>query len=194
MQSNVNTANAGISGAVTGQQGNMLGNLMGGVGAVMPVSVGDGCLVVFSDRCIEAWYQTGQPNPLPSLRMHDIADGFALVGINSTQSPLNTPLDPGEGGLCETKNAFGAKVAVNALTHKVTVQNGTENLATTLSALIAAITALNTALGILNTGIATTSPTNIATAIATATGNEAAIIAVSAQLTTVTAQLAALLY
>ena len=152
----------------------------GGVGAVMPVSVGDGCLVVFSDRCIEAWFATGQPNPLPSFRMHDISDGFALVGVNSLQSLLNTPLDPGEGGLCETKNAFGVKVAINPTTHKVTVQNDTQNLFTVLTNLVTALAALNTA-------IATTSPTNIASAQTIAVTNETAITAVQTAL-------AALLY
>lgn len=148
----------------------------GGVGSIMPVSIGDECLIVFSDRCIDAWFATGQPNPLPSLRLHDINDGFVLVGLNSQMNSLSTPLLDNEGGICETENPTGAKVVVNSETSLVSIKNGTQNLALALSNLV-------TALGVLNTAIATTSPTNISTAIAAAAGNEAAIIAVQTALT-----------
>lgn len=133
----------------------------GGVGAVMPIKVGDECLVVFADRCIDAWFETGQPMPLPSVRMHDISDGFVLVGLNSRAKSLNTPLDPGEGGVCETGNGFGVKVAINPLTHKATIQNATQNLSTILTTLFAALATdpgLNgtshAALGAANTALA----------------------------------------
>lgn len=116
----------------------------GGVGAVMPVAVGDECLVVFSDRCIDAWYTNGQPMPLPSNRLHDISDGFVLVGLNSLRNPLLTPLLPFEGGICQTNDELGAKVVVNSETGLVSIKNAEQdlaliltNLATTLSAMIA---------------------------------------------------------
>lgn len=102
----------------------------GGVGAVMPISIGDECLVVFSDRCIESWFSNGstKPMPLPSLRMHDISDGFAIVGLNSLENVLLTPLGPNEGGICETKASgsvnIGAKIVVNSATRMIKISNG----------------------------------------------------------------------
>lgn len=113
----------------------------GGAGVVMPVKVGDECLVLFSDRCIDSWFSSGQPAPLPSSRMHDLSDGLVIVGFNTMVNPLNTPLSPGEGGLCETRNGFGVKVAISPLLHKATVQNATQNLFLTLTTLFSVLAA-----------------------------------------------------
>jgi phage baseplate assembly protein gpV len=49
-----------------------------------PVVAGDECLVVFSSRCIDAWWQNGgYANNQAMFRMHDLSDGFAFVGISS---------------------------------------------------------------------------------------------------------------
>lgn len=116
----------------------------GGVGAVMPIEIGDECLVVFSDRCINNWLLTGQATPLPDLRMHDINDGYVLVGLNSGGNVLETPLDDFEGGICETANLNGAAVVVNSATSLISVRNGTQNLKlTVLDSLLDALTLLN---------------------------------------------------
>lgn len=147
----------------------------GGVGAVMPVKIGDECLIVFSDRCIEAWYRTGQANPLPSLRMHDIADGFVLVGLNSAQNKLKTPLAANEGGICATKNLTGAKVVVNSMTNLVDISNGTKNLATILGTLVTTINSLNTTLATMTTASIASGTTQ--TVIATYTTTFTSLIA-----------------
>ena len=47
----------------------------------MPVTVGDECLVVFSDMCIDSWYQSGgTKNTQMDNRRHDLSDGFAIIG------------------------------------------------------------------------------------------------------------------
>jgi hypothetical protein len=114
--------------------------------------------------------------------MHDISDGFVLVGINSQVSPVLSPLAVGEGGIAETESSLGAKVAINPTTHKVTVANATQNLATTLALLMTTLTSLNAALAAMTTG-------SIA-----AGSTQSTIAALSAVLTTVTTDLAALLY
>lgn len=101
----------------------------GGVGAVMPVNIGDQCLVIFSDRAIDNWITTGEPNPLPSLRMHSVSDAFVLVGLNTLANPLKTSLVAlnQEGGLCETDATVigsGAKVTIQPSTHKISISNG----------------------------------------------------------------------
>ena len=45
------------------------------------VSSGDGCLVIFADRDIDAWPEGG--NEKPSGRMHSLSDGFAFVGFKT---------------------------------------------------------------------------------------------------------------
>lgn len=47
----------------------------------MPVTVGDECLVVFADMCIDSWYQSGgTKNTQIDNRRHDLSDGFAIIG------------------------------------------------------------------------------------------------------------------
>ena len=48
-----------------------------------PVKPGDECLVVFASRCIDAWWQSGGVQPQAELRMHDLSDGFVLLGFRS---------------------------------------------------------------------------------------------------------------
>jgi hypothetical protein len=55
----------------------------GGVSLTFPVKPGDECLLVFADRCIDAWWQSGGVQNQADLRMHDLSDGFAFVGVAS---------------------------------------------------------------------------------------------------------------
>ena len=53
---------------------------------VFPVSVGDGCLVVFADKCIDAWFENGGVSSPVSARNHSLSDGFAFVGFSSKKN------------------------------------------------------------------------------------------------------------
>jgi len=55
----------------------------GGFTLTFPVAAGDECLVVFSSRSIDSWWGQGNPAPASDLRMHDLSDGFVLVGARS---------------------------------------------------------------------------------------------------------------
>ena len=48
---------------------------------------GDECLIILASRCIDSWWQQGfKPGPAmnpPSLRMHNLSDGYVLVGVRS---------------------------------------------------------------------------------------------------------------
>jgi len=63
----------------------------GGMTLTCPINPGDECLVFFSDRCIDSWWQNGCPvvnNEINTqnqaeFRMHDLSDGFAIVGLRS---------------------------------------------------------------------------------------------------------------
>ncbi|WP_221775428.1 Gp138 family membrane-puncturing spike protein [Pseudomonas sp. MSSRFD41] len=55
----------------------------GGCTLTFPVVAGDECLVVFASRCIDSWWQSGGIQAQAELRMHDLSDGFALLGFRS---------------------------------------------------------------------------------------------------------------
>lgn len=61
----------------------------GGQGTLtFPVSAGDECLVVFASRCIDGWWQSGGLQELAERRMHDLSDGFVLLGTRSRPRAL----------------------------------------------------------------------------------------------------------
>lgn len=55
----------------------------GGYTLTFPVAAGDECLILFGARCIDSWWTSGGVQSQAVLRMHDLSDGFALVGISS---------------------------------------------------------------------------------------------------------------
>ena len=63
--------------------------LLRGIPVFMPVPFevqeGAACLVVFADRDIDSWFETGEAEVPPSGRMHSLSDGFAFVGFRATQ-------------------------------------------------------------------------------------------------------------
>lgn len=65
----------------------------GGYEITFPIKEGDECLLIFAERCIDNWFETGEPSPPVDYRHHDLSDAFALVGIFSkpklTQSVSN---------------------------------------------------------------------------------------------------------
>lgn len=63
--------------------------IQGGGGALqMPIKTGDNCLVFFSDRNIDIWFESGIESVPEDNRKHDLSDGIALVGLNSQVSDL----------------------------------------------------------------------------------------------------------
>jgi hypothetical protein len=48
-----------------------------------PIKAGDECLLIFAERSIDFWYQHGGVQKPSDWRMHDINDGFALIGVRS---------------------------------------------------------------------------------------------------------------
>ncbi|WP_419687281.1 Gp138 family membrane-puncturing spike protein [Burkholderia theae] len=53
-----------------------------------PVAQGDECLIVFASRSVDAWWQSGGVQEQAALRMHDLSDGFALLGFRSRPRAL----------------------------------------------------------------------------------------------------------
>ena len=61
----------------------------GGFHLTFPVKAGDECLMILASRCIDGWWGSGKPVPQTDLRMHDLSDGFLLVGVNSKAHALS---------------------------------------------------------------------------------------------------------
>ncbi len=60
----------------------------GGFVLTLPVAAGDECLVLFSDLCIDAWWQSGGVQNRMNSRRHDLSDACALLGIWSQPRKL----------------------------------------------------------------------------------------------------------
>lgn len=63
---------------------------MGGGGMVttFPIQAGDEALVIFADRCIDSWWQSGGVQIPAEPRMHTLSDGFALIGPRSLANSI----------------------------------------------------------------------------------------------------------
>lgn len=61
----------------------------GGCSLTFPIATGDECLVVFSCRAIDLWWQSGGVQPPVEVRMHDLSDGFVIPGPYSQPRVLS---------------------------------------------------------------------------------------------------------
>ncbi|NHB94369.1 phage baseplate assembly protein V [Photorhabdus cinerea] len=61
----------------------------GGVTLTFPVKAGDECLVIFADRCIDFWWQSGGVQEPADQRQHDLSDAFAIVGPQSQSKRIS---------------------------------------------------------------------------------------------------------
>lgn len=55
----------------------------GGFFLTFPVAAGDECLLQFSERAIDFWYQNGGQQLPSDYRLHGLSDAIATVGLNS---------------------------------------------------------------------------------------------------------------
>ena len=61
----------------------------GGCTMTFPVKPGDECLLVFSDRCIDFWWQSGGVQEPVDPRQHDLSDAFAIIGPQSLAKKIS---------------------------------------------------------------------------------------------------------
>jgi hypothetical protein len=112
----------------------------GGASIRFPITAGDQCLLVFSDRNIDAWFTTGGEGVPYDARFHDLSDGIALVGLDSLTSTL---------AAYKTDEAvmdyLGAQFSLKG--GKLAVANVTTDLLTAIELLIDTVSAVTTATG-----------------------------------------------
>jgi len=113
----------------------------GGKGNItFPINQGDQCLVLFNDRNIDNWFQSGQVGPVASSRAHSFSDGIALVGLNS----LNTSISGYDVSRAVFQNGT-TKIGLAEILILITNSNG-KSLGTILGNLTQALSSLMTAL------------------------------------------------
>lgn len=61
----------------------------GGCTITFPVKEGDECLLVFGDRCVDFWWQSGGIQEPADERQHDLSDAFAIVGPQSQAKKIS---------------------------------------------------------------------------------------------------------
>jgi Phage protein Gp138 N-terminal domain len=103
----------------------------GGAMLTFPIVAGDEVLVVFSSRCIDAWWAYGKVQKQPALRMHNLSDGFVIPGIKSQPnvianiSTTETELRSDDGNTVIGLNAASGTITLKASTINI---NGTVNV------------------------------------------------------------------
>ena len=60
----------------------------GGFCITVPIKAGDEGLVVFSSRCIDGWFASGNASKPLDNRINDLSDGFFIVGCNSVPNKI----------------------------------------------------------------------------------------------------------
>lgn len=109
----------------------------GGAALKFPIQAGDTCLVLFADRNLDAWFETGQEQvPIDSM-CHHLTNGIALVGLNSRISTLATYKTD------EVELLYGNAV-IGLKGGKIRIKSGATDLLTALNLLIDAIKAITT--------------------------------------------------
>lgn len=155
----------------------------GGASMQFPIAAGDTCIVLFADRNIDNWYLNGNEQPPIDGRLHDPSDGIVLVGLNWKTDTTIPPVSTTEARLILSDGT--TKVGLQS--GKITVQNATGSLLTSLTNLTTAVKDL---IIVLNTLTTTGGPTTQTISAATV----AALVPVTAELVAVQTTLNALLY
>jgi len=139
----------------------------GGYTLTFPVVAGDEVLVVFASRCIDAWWQSGGVQQQLELRMHDLSDGFAILGARNQTRTLSPVVN--SGGM-QLRNDAGTSVVELTASHIGVTTAGTVDVAAASSATIAAptisLTGAVTVTGPLTVTGATTAAALVATSVA----------------------------
>lgn len=95
----------------------------GGFTLTFPVVNGDECLVVFSSRCINNWWLQGGVQAQERYRMHDLSDGFAILGFRSVPRVIGEISVLAAELRSDSRNAYVSVVGDDKV--KVVAQAGT---------------------------------------------------------------------
>jgi len=117
----------------------------GGFSLTFPIKPNDECLVIFAMRCIDFWWQSGGVQLQGDHRMHDINDGFALVGARSQPRKLSPA--PNAGAVQLRSDDGTALVAIEANKNITLTTPGTLTINATAVQINAPVTATGNVIG-----------------------------------------------
>jgi hypothetical protein len=103
-------------------------------GFTYPIIIGDTCLVLFNDRDIDNWFESGNIQKPNTNRMHNLSDGIAIVGIKNKQNALSD--------FDNSKTTMNYQETKIELDDKAKIENATRNLKTLIDDLINELKAL----------------------------------------------------
>lgn len=112
----------------------------GGFSLTFPVAPGDECLAVFANRCIDSWWQLGDVQVQAEFRMHNLSDGFALLGPRSQPHVLSPSANSTSVEL--RNDAHTAYVAIDGSAN-ITVQSAGNVTATAAGSITATAPTIN---------------------------------------------------
>lgn len=118
----------------------------GGGRITLPVTAGDSCIVLFNDRDLDLWFETGAAAIPNSSRAHSFSDGMVLVGFRNLANRLTdysaTDIELRNlGGVIQVAAKLGISNASTSLLIALT------DVMNTLTVAVAALTALNAKTG-----------------------------------------------
>lgn len=136
----------------------------GGFVLTFPVTAGDECLLVFSERAIDFWFDRGGVQLPAEYRMHDLSDAFAIMGVSSKPKAISAFAT----GAAELRSLDGNTV-IHIENGEVTIKAATVNVGGTGGELAAKGETLQTFVNALITAlVAHTHPVSGALAAASA--------------------------
>ncbi len=109
----------------------------GGASLRMPITPGDECVLLFNDRDIDNWFQSGQITQVSSSRLHSFSDALALVGVRSLQKSI-ADYD------AETMGMFYNDAFIKIKDNLIGIANSDRNLKDVLTNLITVVKNLST--------------------------------------------------
>ena len=67
----------------------------GGFAVTFPLKAGDEGIAIFSERCIDGWWQNGTASTPLDFRLHDLSDAMFIPGICSAPKAIKSFFDDG---------------------------------------------------------------------------------------------------
>ena len=115
----------------------------GGCSLTFPIRTGDECLVVFSSRSIDLWWQSGGVQPPAEPRMHDLSDGFVIPGVWSQAKKIGSVSTDSVELRTDDRGAY---IALTPSNHQVTLKtsgSAEASIGGTLSAAVSGTVSLS---------------------------------------------------
>ena len=138
----------------------------GGFAMTFPIAAGDECLLVFSERSIDEWYQDGGIQTPGTARMHSLSDGFAIVGVGSQPKKILS-VDPANVEIRDASRQTRVSITPAGNIESRTASGAVDLLAT-------GAVVVNAPTGVTITGPVTITGALIATSVTTTAGKDLA--------------------